>query len=333
MRKIIYIFIIAAFVLTIIIFLLPQQKYKGISTTIDIKTTTYDMEENLDKLKKINASVSLCVLEYINSPTDSTITSIINWKSKMNAFMNIANEKNIKVEMLKPHIVTYSKGDGFSRADLDPRDKDLFFKNWETILLKYADYCNVHHIPILTIECEMSKLTTGEYYANWNKIINSIKNKYPNLKVTTAFRISDLQREITSKKKGSKSILDLTDFIGYDFYPILQKDNANKMPPEYDNMINDAYTLWHKKILITESGATSWSNVGSNNLFSVYIPKNKYEPYNFTNQNIFLNTTLKYILSNDKIAGVFLWHTNRPFNFLDNKKSYNLVKKYFGTKK
>lgn len=333
MKKIIIcIFIIIVFIVTII-FLMPQQKYKGISTTITMNTTTKNLEENLDKFKNISASVSLCVMEYINKPTDSTIISIPDWQVKIDTFMKITNKKNIKVEMLKPHIGTYSNGDSFSRDGYNPKNKDLFFANWESILLRYANYCNTYHIPLLAIECEMSRLTTVEYYSNWEKIIKDIKSRYPNLKVTTAFRTSDLQREIYYKEKGSKSILDLTDYIGYNFYPILQKNEPNKIPLEYDNMINDAYNLWHEKILITESGSTPWSNAGSNKLYPVYIPQNKNKPYNFTNQNIFLNTILKYVLSNDKIAGVFLWHTDRPFNFLDNNKNYNLVKKYFGTKR
>ncbi|WP_010237876.1 glycoside hydrolase family 113 [Clostridium arbusti] len=264
-----------------------QIKYKGISTTIYRYTTKLNIENNLNKFENINSSVSLCVMEYINKPTDNVITSIPNWQFKMDTFMKIANEKNIKVEMLKPHIGTYSGGDGFSRRNYNPENKELFFSNWQSILLKYANYCDLHNIPLLAIECEMSQLTTEKYYLNWEKIINTIKKKYPKLKITTAFTSSQLKNEIISKKKGLKSILDLVDYIGYNFYPTLQKDDLNKIAIQYNNTFNNVFTLWHKKILITESGSTSWSNVDSNKLYPIYIPKEKGIPYNFTNQHIF----------------------------------------------
>lgn len=305
-----------------------ETQYKGISTTIQNNITRHDIEINLNKMQNINASVALCAMEYINTPTDNTVKSISNWKSTMDTFMNIANEKNIKVQMLKPHIGTYNEGDNFNRARFNPRDKEAFFKNWLTILLRYADYCNVHHIPILAIECEMSQLTNGKYYNDWKQIVETLRNKYPNLKLTTAFRYSDLQREIRSDKKDNNSILNLTDYVGVNLYLILQRKKA-EISTENMNTINEAYKLWNKKILITESGATPWSNFSNNEIFPIYIPKDKKTPYDFIDQHTVLNAILSYALNNKKIAGVFLWHTNKPFNFLANKENYNLVKKYY----
>jgi hypothetical protein len=304
-------------------------QYKGISTTIEKNTTKTDMEISLDKMQNIDASIALCVMEYINNSVDSKVKSIPDWNSKMDTFMNIANKKNIKVQMLKPHIGTYTNGDNFFRAEFNPKDKDLFFKNWESILLRYAAYCDKHDIPILAVECEMSQLTVNNYYNNWEQIINDIRNKYPHLKITTALKYSDLEREINFKQKGAKSILDLTDYIGYNFYPVLLRNSPRIIK---DNQIDTAHKIWNKKILITETGVTSWSNIDSSKIYPVYIPKNKNTHYDFIDQYTVLNSILNYTLNNKNIVGIFLWHTNKPFNFLDNDDNYNLVKKYYGTK-
>jgi hypothetical protein len=304
-------------------------QFNGISTTIEKNTTKADIEISLDKMQNINSSIALCVMEYINDSKDSKVKSITDWNVKMDTFMDIANEKNIKVQMLKPHIGTYTNGDNFSRAEFNPKNKDLFFKNWESILLRYAKYCNKYDIPILAIECEMSQLTTANYYSNWKQIIDDIKTKYPHLKITTALKHSDLEREINFKQKGSKSILDLTDYIGYNFYPVLLRNSPRIIK---DNQIDTAHKIWNKKILITETGGTSWSNIDSSKIYPVYIPKNKNMHYDFIDQHAVLNSVLNYTLNNKNIVGIFLWHTNKPFNFLDNDDNYNLVKKYYGTK-
>ena len=305
--------------------------YKGISATIGIPSTVATITKDINSLQNIDASIGLCVMEYITNATDNIINSISNWQSLLNTFVSVSTSKNIKISMLKPHIGSYAEGDGFSRFYFNPKDKNIFFANWKTILLRYANFCNVNNIPILCIECEMSRVDDSAYFSNWKSIVDSIRASYPNLKLTLATIAMDVEREIATKEMGKNSIFDLVDYIGVNSYATIPRENSVNGYMNFEYLFDELVRLWDKKILITENGCTSWSDkTNTKNIFPIYIGSDN--DYNYIDQYKYLQAFYEYAFDNDNLLGIFLWHISDPFDFLNYNNSVTLTKQYFGTR-
>ena len=306
-----------------------EDKNNGISVTISKYTRDTDFAIWSDKLSDIDCNVELCTMEYINNPTDYEFTSVSDIMTKMEKCRMALEVNNKHITILKPHIGTIAEGDGFHRYTYMPSNIAEFFSNWKETLLWYASYADNNGIPMLCITCEQNLLTSNTYTSYWKDITSDIKTKYPNLKLVIAYQPVELQRDIKSKKLGQETLCDYVDSVGLNTYiNIDRKDNFKYFQTE-NVMYSEFKKIFNKPLFIAETGATKYSNTSNTNYIAPIYLKSSIVDY--TDQRVYLDVTLNYMLNNENISGVYLWHITSPFAILDDKESKDVIKKWFGS--
>ncbi|GER70381.1 hypothetical protein BpJC7_16840 [Weizmannia acidilactici] len=316
-----------------------KDKYKGVAITLnDQINSDYWYDKNLPKIKKLGASLEVVTYVFVNDENDSYPQNDPLLDEKLDLLFNKCKQYNVKVSIIKPHIVTRMLGDSFNRATYVPNNKKAFFEKWKEIMASYSKICLKYNIPILSITCETAFLTNKSYLRYWKRIIKSIKNENSSLKVTIALSKPEFDREISNYEKGYPSINQLLDYVSINFYPIVIRERLNKKILDdnaflinnnqygYFEAINKAANYFHKKIIVTEVGATSRSNI--NSPFINPINLNKDSAIDHRDQNVWLKNILTTLMKNKSVSGVFVWNLNYPFDFLDSPTAKSIKKIY-----
>lgn len=269
----------------------------------------------LDTIKRVGASISLVVMVPVQSLTDSSpvpddLSMLINFIKRVQA-------KNIKIDMLKPHL---GDTDNFSRYDYNPSNYDTFFGIWGNYLEKLADLCNKNNIDILSIGCEQFQNTKSIHEKYWLDIINNLHAKFNNVRLTYAFSLYEF------KSDDNLSISKYLDYIGFNVYPSLTSELYNdnmtvldtasgwySSPSDgfsFDMTIKKIRDKYNKKIIITECGATPYTYAINQSYSTGY-------PVDYKALALYIETIFYVVSRIENIIGIAWWHgeTNGPFTF------------------
>ena len=161
-----------------------------------------------------------------------------------------AHSLGLKV-MLKPHVDAFN---GDWRGIFQPSDPEMWFQNYNKMILDYALMAEEENVDIFSIGCEFLELTKPKFTEAWKEIIAAVREAYSGPLVYSAnWSIEYLQIEFWS---------DL-DFVGIDAYFEL----TDKTDPTLEELLNawkphleeiqTFYDKWKIPILFTEIGYRS----------------------------------------------------------------------------
>lgn len=317
-----------------------SQKSKGVAITLNDAINSdawYDI--NFPKIKKLGADLEVVTPVYIADKSDSIPQNDPKIIEKLDRLIRKSKQYNIKINIIKPHIMTKESGDAFPKATYNPKDIQSFFKRWKEIMDFYSNFCKKNDIPIISISNETINITQNNYIAHWEFIIKEIKSINPNIKVTVSFSKNEFNRELNYYKQKRNSLSEVIDIISLNIYPMVKKSVVNKKIIVSDNNFlipNDEYgyvesiekanKYFRKEILITETGASARSDSSKDYLTSVNFDKNL--PLDHKDQNDWIKVVLSTVLQMDQVRGVYIWHVDSPFNFLDSPTS-NTIKSLY----
>lgn len=318
-----------------------ETMHKGVALTLtEASSNNKWFDERLSKIKNIGAELQVVPLVKVNSLTDSIPINDPEIENKLNRLFLKSKQYNLKVSMIKPHIVSPEQGDGFNRGAYNPSDIDMFFYQWKKIILYYAEVSEEHKVPFLSITCETKILTQNEYALYWKEIIKEVKEKYPHVKVTIAFKKSELDRELNYHENRVVSVSQFLDYISLNMYPKVKRKyvNKDKITPNDNLFVKDseaygfittikkANSYFKKDILITETGSTSRSDTTKDYLSPLLLDSTK--PADHVDQDQWTRVVLGALLQIKEIKGIYVWHVSPPFNFLDSSTARTLKTLY-----
>lgn len=191
----------------------PMKQDLSISISLDKSTDLKVTAKELDRIALIGANAILVIFCYIPDATSSTFTSVSD--DRINKAFALAKERNVRITMVKPHIVTEKDGDGFYRGDYKPKSIDNFFKNWEAQLLYFTQLCKSKGVEYLSLTCEQRWQTEAEHYNRWVPIIVKLRAMHPGLKLTAAFTTLELYLIYTYwLPQGTPHMVQTLDILG-----------------------------------------------------------------------------------------------------------------------
>lgn len=316
-----------------------QTKKQGISVTITNSSTSTTYTNWASQLSDIMCEIELCVMETISTDTSTDFTPVTNISDKIAELKRTLNKP---ITMIKPHIGTIASGDAFYRGNYNPSDINAFFTNWGNRLKAYAQICKDNSIPVLCISCEQTNQTVNTYLSNWKSIISACKTIYPQLKITVAYTRFEAGRDLY--QYGSiETLLDNVDIVGVNYYPNMLRSETKKYFFGYldsqgiqghnnstgvfrmDEQIINLKSRYQKPIYITEIGCSEYKDtLNTTEIVATYIGAT----IDRSDQVIYLDNTLNYLVNNANIDGFFLWHINSPFSVVTTEAK-PIVKKYF----
>ncbi|MFP3125322.1 hypothetical protein OH784_21785 [Ectobacillus funiculus] len=317
-----------------------KKKHKGIAITLSDSIDTDDWyDQNLPKIKDIGGELQVVTAVTVQDKNDSSPLNDPKIRSKFERLFSKSKQYGVKVTIIKPHIMLPDFRDSFDRGTYAPKDINLFFNQWRDIILYYASVSAKNDVPILSITCETLILTQSTYIPQWKKIIDEVKSKYPELKLTMAFQKNELDREIRNHENGLNSISTSLDYISLNAYPIVNRLNKDNKVEVNDNLfaktpgsygfvesIQKANKYFHKEILITETGATPRSDTSKNYIRPINLDTTK--PLDHVDQNQWVRIVLPIFLQMKEVEGVYIWHVNSPFQFLDSPTAVTIKELY-----
>ncbi|GEP20599.1 hypothetical protein FC71_GL001302 [Latilactobacillus sakei subsp. carnosus DSM 15831] len=293
--------------------------YKSVSATIYTATETVT-DDQLNHINAVGADLTLVTMVTVNDAHDPN--PVNQDTATISDVLTRAKNIGLKTTMLKPHIGLIGQHDSFGRFNYDPSDYDAYFAKWQDLMLNYADICDKNNIPILCIGCEQQLCTDTRYLGMWQKIYDAIKLKYPDLIITYAMVLFEME-----DFDNHGQIASVVDYIGLNIYP-------SYAPCEYDTTFKpeDLMTAWwhdysqhdfmtlidryaetyNKPIYITESGIMPYPD-GLARLISIY---NGSTP-NYGVQAVGYQALLEAIATNGNIIGLTVWSINAPFGYYD----------------
>lgn len=223
---------------------------------------TKNFRQSVDNLDEIGAThVGLLVPYYQadarsvsmergwNTPSDKALVSGIRY----------AHNRGLKV-FLVIHVDCKSQE---WRAELDPYDRKLWFKNYGTILNRYADIGNKHGVELYSLGTELYSMASIEVDADndaqWKKLIAQVRQRYHG-KLTYGANHS------TPTEKFEVNFWPLLDYIGISAYYPLTESGATHQERLHNSWakVNQEHiqplTKYGKPILFTELGYGSVEN-------------------------------------------------------------------------
>ncbi|MDE8675366.1 hypothetical protein [Priestia aryabhattai] len=304
-------------------------KIKGVAITLsDANNNDVWYDKNLPKIKKLGATLQVVTVVTVKSSQDPVPINDPEISEKLDRLFRKCDEYGVKVSFIKPHLMTTELGDSFRRYTYHPNEINKFFEEWEKIMSYYAWVSKQNDVPLLSISCETAYLSQNIYVLQWQSIINKIKLINPDVKVTMPFTKSEFDRELTYHEQGKKSVSTLLDYISLNMYPVVKRDTISekiKVSDEYFAKtdykygfiegIKRARQYFDKDILISETGAVSRSDQAKEYIPAINLNPNN--PLDHINQDQWVKVVLGIILQMDDVKGVYIWHVNYPFNFLD----------------
>lgn len=315
-------------------------EYKGVAISLfDSNNNDGWYDEKLPKIRSLGAGLQVVTAVTVQSKNDSLPVNDPRIDEKFQRLFAKSKQYEVPVTMIKPHIMLPGFRDNFDRGTYEPSDINTFFEKWKQIILYYAAVSSENDVPILSITCETPFLTQNIYVARWQDIIKEIHLKYPQLKVTMSFKMSELDRELVYHEQGLKAVSAKLDYIGLNMYPIVKRFNNNTVLKANDDAflipsgakgyiydIKKAKKYFNKDTIITETGASPRSNKDAAYLNPAVLDETK--PKDYIDQNQWVKTVLEVLLQTKEVKGVYMWHMNPPFDFLDSPTSETVKESY-----
>lgn len=308
-------------------------QYPTVSTSVS--PTEMPTEYDFKHLKKQGMDCILVIMVNVTSNTDAEPEMMD--MSRVKKVITIANNKGVKIQMLKPHI-GLEWSDGYNRKNYTPTDTAKFFENWQNVLKTYAALCVEYDIPMLCMSCEMSEMTNNKYLSYWKDTYEAVKNQYPNLLLLHAPKTGDFNNPNCNKTWQYSDILGVNIYLSYTYKRFTNdeegldsKDIAKGFYEDQrtNKMIYNINTLaekYEKPVFVTEIGCMPWDD----GLIDVRCEKkvrNWYVP------KYLAEAVVTYLCNNKHVIGFSWWHTNSPFNYYSDDEDLPLeeyFKKTFG---
>lgn len=319
-----------------------EKKYKGVAITLfDSNNNDAWYDKTLPKIKKLGGELEVVTIVTVKNTNDPTPLNDPKISDKLNRLIRKSKQYRVKISLIKPHLMTPDQGDSFNRTTYNPSDVNLFFFKWQEIMSYYASVSKQNNIPLLSLSCETAYLSQNIYTSYWQSIINQVKLVNPHLKLTMSLTKGELDRELKYHEQGIKSVSTILDYVGLDMYPrVIRQDNKKKIKinDDYFLKIDNSYGFiesikkvkqyFNKKVLITETGATSRSDRSKKYNYIPSINSNLSDPTDHIDQNQWIKVVLSIVLQMDEVEGVYVWHVNYPFQFLDSNTAKTIKALY-----
>lgn len=316
-------------------------KHNGIAISLfDSNNSDSWYDNTLPKIKNLGGEMQVVTAVTVQNENDSLPVNDLKNYEKLHRLFEKSKQYGVPVSLLKPHLMLPNFDDNLDRGSYKPSDINLFFKSWKEILLYYAFISSENGVPILSISTETSILTQYKYVYKWNEIIQEIRAKYPQLKITMSFKKSELDRELKYHEQGIKSVSTLLDYISVNMYPKVKRLNGNAtgtndeifiVRPDsygYIEAIQKANKYFNKDIIITETGATPKSDKSKDYIDPRAFVYDTTKQNDYVDQNEWMKTVLGAFLIMEEVKGVYIWHVNPPFDFLDSPTAETIKEFY-----
>lgn len=172
--------------------------------------------EALAQIESVGADTAAIVAtHYLNDQKSHEILATQKTEPLSCVAQAVADAKAVDLQVwLKPHL---DLSNGAWRGFLDPANRPLFFQNYKTWILAYAQLAQQENVEVLVIGTEIDKLIGEADKSAWLDIIAAVRQVY-NGKLTYA---------VNWDKPGAISFASELDFIGIDaYYPLTENSNA-----------------------------------------------------------------------------------------------------------
>ncbi len=318
------------------------QQGASINATYTTDFSSSNFKQSIDNLAKTGANYVDLTIPYYQSniystdiqrgnhtPTDQSLTEAVNY----------AHSKGLKV-MFKIHMESY---DGNWRANINPSDRETWFRNYENVLMHYARMAQSLGVEQYCIGAEMVSMTNSNINSSnttyWNRMIANIRTAYSGLLTYSAQRSINPQTE-PFEEQFSIKFWDKLDYIGLSgYYPIASyTNNPTKQQiinswSEIEKTIYPVVQSYNKPLIFTEVGYRSL--IGANQ-----IPWD-YNYQNTISQELQANLydgLLEFWNTKDYVKGIHLWEWESNPNAggwntaytPQNKLAEEVLKKWFG---
>ncbi len=327
--------------------LLPQQASAAISSwqkgfsiqqrsAQDFGSATFD--QSVVNAKAAGANYISLIIPYYQSNAGSTDIQG-GWNTPSDASL-IAAVKYIHSQgmqvMLKPHLDTYG---GDWRANINPGDRDTWFKNYGAMLDHLADIGKQTGAEEMSVGSELISMSTytsnPDNTARWQALIAGVRSRYSGLLTYSAnWGSGDFADE-----KAHIGFWGSLDYIGISaYFDLNTSGDVNSLKSAWDgynmNEIKPLATKFGKRVLFTEIGYRSVTNAHT-------LPWNSsmgggYDP---TEQSNDYTALFDYWNGQPFMAGVQLWDWSSDPNAggsgnidytVQNKPAQDVVKTWFG---
>lgn len=289
--------------------------YMMVSLTVGTNETEKPSSFEWSHVSYQDATATLCVMVGLSNALDPKPTMISD--SLLQETLDNAKSQSVKIDMQKPHLGVGYK-DSFSRKGYKPSDINLFFENWEKILMHYGAVCVENDIPILCIGCEQEEMTKDiSMVEKWKVIIDALHENYPELQLTYACTGNEIQTDSYLKMCEYLDLIGLNIYLNY-YRGDFEKDDpsfeliAESFAWTYEQMLRYYRMYPQKKMLITEIGC-----IPVNYGLSVVVPFNyATELENDPNYDVvqrLMKAAFYSVFSVPFVIGFSWWHTLKPF--------------------
>lgn len=278
----------------------------------------------------------MTLVDMVNIATDTTSVLESAPSDAIKGAIDEAKSNGYDVQLLKPHIgVNWS--DGFNKTGYLPNDVDSFFKNYRTMILEHAKIASENGIPTLCIANELNQLIGTNLEGQWRDIILSIRELFPELKLTIA--------TAGAYDISQQSLFKYVDYIGVNWYPEythkrIQNDDdipengelaQNLMSMKANdysnpNAVSDVQRFFEiaskygKPIWFTETGV-----MPKNDGLAHLITDLSSQPDNYLIIATAMEVFVKTMGVAPEVIGINWWHAQEPFNLAPYRSSDNTL--------
>jgi hypothetical protein len=222
-------------------------------------------------------------------------------ETEVRHIIRIAKAKNFEVQ-LRPFLgvkTSFSNpAEGVGRWNIKPRDSNLWFENYSSILKKYATIAQQEGIPTFGIGSEMK--STAANSAKWEEVIGQVREVYKG-KIVYAANWDEFTN--SGPFENDLGWLQDVDLIGIDaYFPLNVSQN-----PSISQLL-DAWGKWNiifervknsgKKVVISEIGITP----------NAYFTKpwlTSQEVTDLSAQEKYYKAAIEFLKS--RISGIYFW--------------------------
>ncbi len=234
------------------------QKGASISPRWSEDFASQSFKDSVANLKRTNANTVILIIPWYqsnrwstdihsgwNTPTDASLISAIQY----------IHSQGMRV-ILKPHLDSY---DGVWRANIDPGDREGWYRNYTGRLTQLADIAKAHNAYGMVVGTELvsmaSDLVHGDNGARWQAIIAAVRSRYGGFLIYSA----NWGSGSFADEKNHITFWSSLDAVGISAYFELHTDGSvNSLKQAwssiYQNDIRPLQSRWGKPIIFTEVG-------------------------------------------------------------------------------
>lgn len=281
----------AILILLILCMFIPNQEVSGAVSSWTRSVSIYPRsadEFGSDKFDQVlsqivadNANTIILVIPYYqrnqhvteivagaDTPTDESVVRAI----------EMAHAKNLDV-MLKVHIDTRN---GIWRAEINPSNRDAWYRNYENLMLHYAAIGQIYGAEHLCLGTELIRMAAAnmnsDNTARWKKMISNIRKIYQG-KLTYSANWGPASSSFANEKDHIEFWSDL-DYIGLSaYYPLVTRDN-------FVETLTSAWNPWYlsdiKPLALRNEKSVHFLEIGYRSLTNSRI-----KPYDFQSRGAY----------------------------------------------